>query len=47
MRNIYLERMREKHPDYLEEDLDKLLNFDTILNPYEAVELGLADRVVM
>lgn len=46
MRNIYLERMREKHPDYLEEDLDKMLNFDTILDPYSAVELGLADRVV-
>lgn len=45
MRNIYLERIREKQPDYLEEDLDKMLNFDTILNPYEAVELGLADRV--
>lgn len=45
MRNIYLERIREKHPDYLEEELDKLLNFDTILNPYEAVDLGLADRV--
>lgn len=47
MRNIYLERIREKHPDFLEEELDAKLNFDTILNPYEAVDLGLADRVVL
>lgn len=45
MRNIYLERIREKHPDFDEEELDKILNFDTIYNAYEAVDMGLADRV--
>jgi len=45
MRNIYLESIRAKHPFFEEEEIDKLLNFDTILTAEEAVEMGLADRV--
>ena len=43
--NMYLTRIREKKPAYTFEDVDRLLDFDTILTAYEAVELGLADRV--
>lgn len=45
MKDMYLERIREKHPMYTEDELDKLLNFDTYLDPHEAVALGLADKV--
>jgi len=43
--HMYLERIREKHPEYTYEQMDKLLDFDTILTAQEAVALGLADRV--
>ena len=46
MLKILLARVREKHPDFPEEEMDKLLDFDTILNAEECVELGLADRIV-
>lgn len=45
LHNIYLEKIMEKHPNFTNKKLDKLLNFDTILLPEEAVELGLADEV--
>ncbi len=45
MRGIYLEKIKEKHPTYTEAELDKLLDFDTILSASEAVALGLADKI--
>jgi len=43
--DIYLEKIRVKHPTFTREKVDKLLNFDTILTAQEAVDLGLADKV--
>jgi ATP-dependent protease ClpP protease subunit len=42
---IYLEKIREKKPRYTKEKLQKLLEFDTILSPKEAIALGLLDKV--
>lgn len=46
LNEIYLERIKEKHPDFSTSKLDKLLDFDTILTAREAVDLGLADSVL-
>lgn len=43
---ILYNRIKEKHPKFTRKELDKLLNFDTLLTAEEAVELGLADVVV-
>lgn len=45
MEDIYLGRIKEKHPKYSREKLKQLLNFDTYLSSHEAVALGLADRI--
>lgn len=45
MENIYLERIREKNPNFKLKDLQKMLDFDTILNAQDTVALGLADCV--
>lgn len=42
---MYLDKIRMKKPAYTFEDVDRLLDFDTILTADAAVELGLADRV--
>ena len=41
-----LERIKEKHPRYKRETLQELIKFDTFLSATDAVELGLADKVV-
>jgi ATP-dependent Clp protease protease subunit len=41
-----LDRIREKHVDFSRGKLNKMLEFDTILNAEEAVKLGLADEVI-
>lgn len=46
MEQLYLKRIQEKHPKYKLEDVQKLLQFDTILTAKEAVDLGLADEVL-
>ena len=43
---ILLERIHEKQPNFQLKKLQKMLNFDTILNAKEAVDLGLADKVM-
>lgn len=43
--DIYLERIREKHPAFTRAKLQKMLNFDTILSAQETVDLGLADSI--
>ena len=46
MMEIFLEQIRKKHPDFKDRKLDKMLDFDTILSAEEAVNLGLADRIL-
>ena len=46
MEDIYLERIREKHPRYTREKLQEFMKYDKYLTPKEAVELGLADGVI-
>lgn len=43
---ILLDKIREKHLVYKLKDLQKLLDFDTFLSAEEAVNLGLADRIL-
>lgn len=45
MEDMYLTRIKEKKPRYTRKQLQSLLTFDTILNPKQAIELGLADKV--
>lgn len=45
MEDIFLERIKEKHPEYTRKRVQHLLNFDTILWSNDVVELGLADKV--
>ncbi len=46
MEDIYLEKIREKHPKFTRAKLRQMLLVDTILSADEAVKLGLADKVV-
>lgn len=43
---LYLARIKEKHPEYTLKKVKDLLMFDTILNAREAVDLGLADGII-
>lgn len=44
--NIYLEKIKQKKPRFTREQLQKLLVHDTIFTAAEAVEMGLADKVL-
>lgn len=44
--NMYLEKIREKHPEFSTQRLKGMLDHDTFLTPAQAVELGLADKVL-
>ncbi len=46
MEDLYLDRIRAKHPTFSRAKLQKMLNFDSILSADETVALGLADEVV-
>lgn len=46
MLEIYMDRIKVKHPNFSKSKLDEMCNFDTILTAEEAVELGLADKVL-
>ena len=46
MIDMYLAKIREKHPRYRRDTLDRLLDFDALLTAQETVDLGLADRLV-
>ena len=43
--DMYLKRIKEKKPRFTRKQLQSMLTFDTILNPKQAIELGLADKV--
>ena len=45
MENIYLRRIKEKHPKYTKKKLREEMPHDRYFTPHEAVYLGLADRV--
>lgn len=44
--DIYLEKIKQKKPRFTREQLQKLLEHDTILSADEAVALGLADGII-
>jgi len=46
MEDIFLEKIQEKHPTFKKEELEKMLDPDTILNAQETVNIGLADEVL-
>lgn len=46
MKSLFLEKMREKDPTVTMAKVDKMLDFDSIMTAEEAVNIGLADRVM-
>ncbi len=46
MEQMYLEKIRQKIPDFSLSKLRKMLDHDTFLTAKESVELGLADKVL-
>ena len=43
---LFLSKIHKKHKDFKLKKLQKMLDFDTILTAKEAVELGLADKIL-
>jgi ATP-dependent Clp protease protease subunit len=43
--HVFLDKIREKKPAYTYDDVHRLLDIDTPMSAFDAVELGLADRV--
>lgn len=46
MEQLYLEKIRHKHPDFKLKKVQEMCNFDTILSARETVDLGLADKIL-
>jgi ATP-dependent Clp endopeptidase proteolytic subunit ClpP len=46
MDSVYMEKIKQKKPNYTRNQLKELCNFDTILTPEEAFELGLIDEIL-
>lgn len=46
MIEMYLEKIREKHPKFTKKKVDEMCNFDTFFTAQEAVDIGLADKVL-
>jgi len=44
--NLYLEKIRDKHPRFTKIKIQKMLSFDTILKGQEVIDLGLADGII-
>lgn len=47
MEEIYLEKIREKNPDYSRLEIEKALDFDTFINAEECLHLGLTDEILV
>jgi ATP-dependent Clp endopeptidase proteolytic subunit ClpP len=47
MVDIYMEKILSKNPNFQRKKLIKMCNFDTILTAQEAVNLGLADSILI
>lgn len=45
MEDLFLEKIKEKHPKYTRAKLQEKLNSDYILSAKEALELGLIDKI--
>lgn len=45
MEDIYLKKIKEKKPRFTRKKLKDMLEYDTYLNPKEALELGLCDEI--
>lgn len=46
MKTIYLEKIKHKKKRFTKQKFEELWQFDKILTPKEAVELGLADKIL-
>lgn len=46
MKDLFLRRIREKHPKYSKDELEKALNFDTFYDAKQALRLGFIDAIV-
>lgn len=46
MVDMYLEKIREKHPNFARSQLDKWLDFDKWMTADEAIKYGLADAII-
>lgn len=46
MVDMYLERIREKEPDFTRSQLDKWMDFDKYMGAEEAIKYGLADAII-
>jgi len=46
MEDIYLKKIKEKHPKYTRKQLQELMKYDKYMTAKEAVDLGLADKVI-
>lgn len=46
MEQLFLEKIRLKHPGFTLKKIQEMLNFDTILNASETVALGLTDGII-
>lgn len=44
--DLYLTKIRQKHPEFSRKKLEDMLKFDTILTAQQAVDLGLADSIM-
>ncbi len=46
MEKIFLEKIQVKNPNFKLKELQNMLNFDSFLNPEEALQLGLIDDII-
>lgn len=46
MIDLYLKKIREKHPKFTRKKVDEMCNFDKFITAKQAVELGLADEIL-
>lgn len=46
MVDLYLKKIRQKHPKYQRKKVEDMCNFDHFLTAEQAVEIGLADKIL-
>lgn len=46
MEDIFLDKIKQKQPSFTRQQIEKLLDYDTILSAQETVNMGLADKIV-
>lgn len=44
--DLLMEKIKEKNPNFKRSQLNEICNFDTILTSKEAIDLGLADKIL-